>query len=51
MFAAADACNQRARAGFEAALDAVAELVRNGVEELRSQTMDEMKHALVAPGI
>ena len=44
-------CNQRDGAGFEAALDAVAELVRNGVEELRSQTMDEMKHALMAPGI
>lgn len=44
-------CNQRARAGFEAALDAVAELVRNGVEDLRSEKFGEVKHALVAPEV
>ncbi len=35
--------------GFEAALDVVAELVRNAAEDLRSKTMDDIEHALIAP--
>ena len=43
--------DQQVRTGSEAALDAVAELVRNGAEDLRPEARDEMKHVLMAPEI
>ena len=44
-------CDEQVRAGFEAALDAVANLLRIGLEYLRSETMDVIEHALMAPGV
>ena len=44
-------CDEQVRAGFEAALDADANLLRIGLEYLRSETMDVIEHALMAPGV
>ena len=44
------AYEERARAGFEAVLDAVADLVGNA-ENLGSEAMENVEHAWMAPGI
>ena len=41
---------ERAHAGFEAVLDAVADLVDNA-EDLGSEATDDIEHAWMAPGI
>ena len=43
-------CKQRASIGLEHLLDALTHTV-NGVENVRSEAMDDAEHALIAPGI
>ncbi len=44
-------CDQRARAGFEQLLDALSQVALDGAEDLRSETMKDMEHALIAPEV